>query len=627
MGRIQEVRRVTVANARKSEVGKKVKEEWLRKDDDLQVSRSNLWKQFYSNNNIQLPLQAADNAVEALVDGFLLAALLGMGPLTEATLARIHSSPNHYGPLWERNATAFLLESARLDPPVPSINTLLAQPKEFSVASGYVGSGSRTIALEQGSVVQVIISEANTDVRVFGGPNESVARAREFDIDRPQEEVEQILSWFGPVLPIAARTTPRGCIGHWLSLDITKKVVERFRDCPECIRSQKVTHDESKAHKTHATKRESTSFLNQELSWGLWMVSSLIFVVSMHFQTRGEFGDLATDFAYYLIMQTLWSGFQLANLQYIADHCVIQGALGYYFGGATIFTFRRKWATDLGVTHPPLPFRQVRAVVVIASGVVHALVFTAYLVYGESSSRLASRSMIGAFVIPAAFSALAALVYFGYTETVRSNKNTILRGAFFAFLGVTGFVWSQRAMGAYGPFVHTLADIFIFTPFIIRAILLVDQRIEAGPKGTPKPAGVNDTPEEKRNAAEHSRILRRRLFIGFTVIVAFLAFAVTNSTIYRDQLCYAKSDFEKYPSECKAGASYLAKLDRHTKLVFQIMHNLNSPRNRTVPTVQPPSEMYGDHEMLELPFNVQVPAWDEVIPYCFFDTVLEILTF
>jgi len=84
-------------------------------------------------------------------------------------------------PLWEHNSESFLLEQARLDPPVTSVTSVSKDKVLFS----YSGM---TFMLPPGTPIQLFISEANRDHNIFENP-------RYFDPTRSTHN--QILSWNG----------------------------------------------------------------------------------------------------------------------------------------------------------------------------------------------------------------------------------------------------------------------------------------------------------------------------------------------------------------------------------------------------------------------------------------------
>jgi hypothetical protein len=162
--------------------------------------------------------------VQQLVDGFLFAGLLGTNHLTVRALHRLQTQPALVDQ-WDADPFAFLLEQARVDPPVTSVTVVLDQ--EETVLLGKHKHVPVTVF--PGTTAQLIISSANKDRRVFGGEAKSKLRARAFDAKRSRSELNQLLSWNGLESRVVARTAPRGCLGHDLALDIARKLVDHFK--------------------------------------------------------------------------------------------------------------------------------------------------------------------------------------------------------------------------------------------------------------------------------------------------------------------------------------------------------------------------------------------------------------
>ena len=117
-------------------------------------------------------------------------------------------------PMWNADPRRFLLESARVDPPVASVTAVLAEDTVLPVATGMLHTGTQAISVQAGTTAQLALSSANRDPVVFGGAAQSVRRAREFDpLGRSEEELANILSWNGLHSRVEAGTAPRGCIG------------------------------------------------------------------------------------------------------------------------------------------------------------------------------------------------------------------------------------------------------------------------------------------------------------------------------------------------------------------------------------------------------------------------------
>ena len=67
-----------------------------------------------------------------LADGFLFAGMFGTTHLSKHTVDRIWSDPRLYLPMWNSDQRSFVLESARLDPPVASVTVLLPEDRNVT---------------------------------------------------------------------------------------------------------------------------------------------------------------------------------------------------------------------------------------------------------------------------------------------------------------------------------------------------------------------------------------------------------------------------------------------------------------------------------------------------------------
>ena len=87
-------------------------------------------RNFYENIQKELDLtpEAAKESLQQLVDGFMFAGMLGTTHLVTHTLERIRAR-DVYVAAWKKNTRSFLLESARVDPPVTSVTAVLGEGK------------------------------------------------------------------------------------------------------------------------------------------------------------------------------------------------------------------------------------------------------------------------------------------------------------------------------------------------------------------------------------------------------------------------------------------------------------------------------------------------------------------
>ncbi|EOD34039.1 hypothetical protein EMIHUDRAFT_228891 [Emiliania huxleyi CCMP1516] len=120
----------------------------------------------------------ADELAQQVADGLLFAGGYGTTHLTLAALERISSDPALYA-----DPDAFLVESARLDPPVTSVSAIA--PKGGQQLQG-PGGGQLRVA--QGVPMQLLLSHANRDPAVFERP---------YAFDPSRRNLDKVLSWNG----------------------------------------------------------------------------------------------------------------------------------------------------------------------------------------------------------------------------------------------------------------------------------------------------------------------------------------------------------------------------------------------------------------------------------------------
>jgi hypothetical protein len=162
-------------------------------------------------------------------DGFLFAGLIGTEHLTTHLLNRIHGkydsqSSVDYNALWEENRTAFMLEHARLDPPVTSVTSIVPRNVD-TILRG------KNVTIKAGTRNQLGLSTANKDPTVFGGRYHSKAKAQMFDPSR--KNLEMIVSWNGIESFVKMGNAPRGCPAYNLSLSIAESMVDFFKEKPK----------------------------------------------------------------------------------------------------------------------------------------------------------------------------------------------------------------------------------------------------------------------------------------------------------------------------------------------------------------------------------------------------------
>ena len=99
---------------------------------------TNVGRQFYDNikNELMFNDDEAKESLQQLVDGFMFAGMLGTTHLVTHTLSRIRARPDVYVATWKKNSHSFLLESARVDPPVTSVTAVLSEDQVVDIGIG-----------------------------------------------------------------------------------------------------------------------------------------------------------------------------------------------------------------------------------------------------------------------------------------------------------------------------------------------------------------------------------------------------------------------------------------------------------------------------------------------------------
>lgn len=104
-----------------------------------------------------------------------------MTQLSITAIERVRSDPARYVPMFEEDPISFLVEQARIDSPVTGVSAV-------APAGGHtlrLRSGG-TLTVPEGSVMQLLISHANRDARVFDDPYAFNPKRKNLDQARPR---------------------------------------------------------------------------------------------------------------------------------------------------------------------------------------------------------------------------------------------------------------------------------------------------------------------------------------------------------------------------------------------------------------------------------------------------------
>jgi len=149
----------------------------------------------------------------------LFAGFGGTSNLAIQTIKHILANPGLNVPLLRKDVEAFMLEAARLYPPVGGMNPIeLREPLELKLPAG------KTVVAPVGTWGLTITSGANRDPTIFEDP----------ETFRPgRKNAERLLTWNAELGDIRAGKAVRGCPGTHLSLRLATSVVSYFVDGAE----------------------------------------------------------------------------------------------------------------------------------------------------------------------------------------------------------------------------------------------------------------------------------------------------------------------------------------------------------------------------------------------------------
>lgn len=145
----------------------------------------------------------------------------GTGNLAYETVKHILKDPKKYAPMFRKNPRAFLVESARLHPPVAGMNpAAYRKATEHKLANGVV------LKPQPGDLAVLLSSGSNVDPAVFKDPHDFIPG---------RANANKLLSWNNELDAFAScpsvagcDAAPRGCPGTWLSLRVATAAVEFF---------------------------------------------------------------------------------------------------------------------------------------------------------------------------------------------------------------------------------------------------------------------------------------------------------------------------------------------------------------------------------------------------------------
>lgn len=169
----------------------------------------------------------AETRLRELVWIVMFAAFGGTGNLATMTLRHIMANPAKNVPIFRSDVDAFMLEAARLFPPVGGMNPIaLRRPTQMLAGDASV------VAVQAGAWGMTITTTANRDPFVFAEP----------DLFLPGRPLnDRLLTWNAELRHIRDGSAPRGCPGTFLALRLATAVVSYFvAGADEMLREQEI---------------------------------------------------------------------------------------------------------------------------------------------------------------------------------------------------------------------------------------------------------------------------------------------------------------------------------------------------------------------------------------------------
>jgi cytochrome P450 len=156
-----------------------------------------------------------------VIDMVLFAGMFSVGTITMKCVENLAEYDIDYSKLSEAERMAFVTESLRLWPTVSTVHRLVEEPEQVVV-------GRRTITIRPGQEIAYPLVCINRDPSVFKDPEA-------FRLDRPREEVDQILSWSRGM---------HGCPAKHISVAVTVLMLDTLAGAAGDLRKLKIANFE-----------------------------------------------------------------------------------------------------------------------------------------------------------------------------------------------------------------------------------------------------------------------------------------------------------------------------------------------------------------------------------------------
>lgn len=570
-----------------------------------------------------------------VADGFLFAGMFGTGHLTTSTLKRIMSNPAEQLELYRSNKEAYLVESARVDPPVTSVTVVARDnfPKgnELDVADG---TGLRRIPVPPGMQVQGIISTANRDPDVFGGPSRSRIRARQFDPTRPKSELAKVLSW--NALNGEMEVAPRGCPGHRLSQQVARDVIDAYTplgDDDRLIEHAETANSVIDIAEQVDTEDDADSLLNvrngapDTIGHAYWLGSCVVALLFIAVSKHG-LGPMSARYSHYLLSQATLGAAFLLNVRHLYIQAQLSAALGYYLfylRARQHFIHKDQQVSSKAAEHHPgfferldravRPFVPMQAQLPMAGLAAVAWLFSALLAYyfhrsiGDDWDGF--QALAAAFYGPSAMAAVYTVFRFWYEESPdnATMKRRMLIACIGGFWGVINLFWPKYVLaGELYHFLGRIADGTLYVPLAIVGLMSMDERVRQSDTRSKSEATL-ETRRQRLTSKGHYRALRRNLSVIILIGGALALAGFTREVVSSYDNCPIAADFQEEPELCRS-IDVMNRIDSHTRTTFRLLKFTYDPETPDSSIVPLPSEAR-KLQKRKLFFGTNVPIEDD----------------
>jgi hypothetical protein len=545
---------------------------------------SPIGQNFVKTTSEKYPDMNIEETIMQLADGFLFAGLLGTENLVSGLLERIRENndrPEHYE-LWNVNPTKYILEHARLKPPVTSVTSLLTKDTNITLYDNH------TIMLKAGTTNQLALSVANKDPLIWGGKYNSIRRANEFDPTR--DNLHKVLSWNGP------EGSPRRCPAYHLSMSIAKLFVNEEIQKNHQIFLNETSNDNDNeneddqksmitnvglsanmnANKNMKKNNKNDSTVKYVLtersvidrySYYAWIITCFCWIVYLSIYGKGTFTAL---YSYYLLFQIGIGVGAIFNDQLYYQSILLAGTM-YIL----IFV---NYKNNSHVIHLIIQTAIVFMVWIIISGA------CLWLSIDLRKSSVNNTCMFYYFI-----AALHMINVVFNADKTKSNIHTQC--------GKTGAIWGSlsivlNVIPIYGIMLSRLVDIFLYVPNAVHFVIYIEKR-------------------DKQNKLKNllNRSTSNIVTCIFVVLVAIIALKIKTFTTV--SICDNENENSNIDMIPLCENNKYMQMDLYARFMFNILNISDQTDDRHRPEVIKLPQWDGPLEKTEIFPGIYIPIEDE----------------